>query len=68
MSGKELLGELELVGALGRISSSLKAAELVDLLAVDFAASLARVLAATEAPVVPAVRALVAGADSNPSG
>jgi UDP-GlcNAc:undecaprenyl-phosphate/decaprenyl-phosphate GlcNAc-1-phosphate transferase len=68
VNGKELLGEVELVGSLGRISSSVKAAELVEVLAVDFAAALARVLAAAEAPVVPAVRPLVAGADSNPSG
>jgi UDP-GlcNAc:undecaprenyl-phosphate/decaprenyl-phosphate GlcNAc-1-phosphate transferase len=66
VSGKEMLGELELVGSLGRLSPGVKAAELVEVLAVDFAAALARLLAAAEAlAVVPS--ALVAGVDPNPS-
>lgn len=65
VSGEELLGELELVGSLGRMSATVKAAELVEVLAVDFADALSRLLAA-EAQAVPAP-ALVAGADPNPS-
>jgi hypothetical protein len=66
VSGNQLLGELELVGALGRMSGAVKAAELVEVLAVDYADALARLLPAAEPPGTPA-RALVAGAGPNPS-
>jgi hypothetical protein len=66
VSGNELLGELELVGPLGRMSSSLKAAEMVELLAVDLAEALARLLPGDDPHEVRAA-ALVAGADPNPS-
>jgi UDP-GlcNAc:undecaprenyl-phosphate/decaprenyl-phosphate GlcNAc-1-phosphate transferase len=66
VSGNELLGELELVGALGRMSGAVKAAELVEVLAVDLADALVRVLPAAEAQAAPA-RPLAAGADPNPS-
>jgi UDP-GlcNAc:undecaprenyl-phosphate GlcNAc-1-phosphate transferase len=63
VSGKDLLGELELVGSLGRMSATVKAAEMVEVLAVDFADALSR-LQATDVPAAPA---LVAGVDPNPS-
>jgi UDP-GlcNAc:undecaprenyl-phosphate GlcNAc-1-phosphate transferase len=66
VSGNELLGELELVGALGRMSPGMKAAEMVEVLAVDFALALARLLPSVESATAPA-RPLVAGADANPS-
>jgi UDP-GlcNAc:undecaprenyl-phosphate GlcNAc-1-phosphate transferase len=64
VSGNALLGELELVGALGRMSAAVKAAELVEVLAVDFADALFRLLPAAEAQAAP-TRPLVAGADPN---
>jgi hypothetical protein len=66
VSGHELLGELELVGVLGRMSGTAKAAELVEVLAVDFADALGRLLPGAEPQAAPA-RALVAGAGPNPS-
>jgi UDP-GlcNAc:undecaprenyl-phosphate GlcNAc-1-phosphate transferase len=66
VSGQELLGELELVGSLGRMSASVKAAELVEILAVDFADALARLSPAAPSPAAPS-RALVTGADVNPT-
>jgi hypothetical protein len=66
VSGGELLGDLELVGALGRMSAAVKASELVEVLAVDFADALARLLPAAESRAAPS-GALVAGVDANPS-
>ena len=48
------------------MSASVKAAELVEILAVDFADALARLSPAAPSPAAPA-RALVAGADVNPT-
>ena len=66
VGGNELLGELELQGSPGGLSGTVKAAELVELLAVDLAAALARLLPAAESQDVPAA-ALLSGADPNPS-
>jgi UDP-GlcNAc:undecaprenyl-phosphate GlcNAc-1-phosphate transferase len=67
VSGQERLGELELVGSLGRMSASVRAAELVEVLAVDFADALARLWPPEERQPAAPPRALVAGVDANPS-
>ena len=64
--GAESLGEVVLVAALGRLSATLKASELVEVLSVDLAAALARVSDAAPERV-PAPAAMVAGPDPNPS-
>jgi len=66
VGGNAPLGELELQGSPGRLSGTVKAAELVELLAVDLAAALARLLPAAESQDVPAA-ALLSSADPNPS-
>jgi hypothetical protein len=66
VSGTQLLGEVELQASLGRMGAGPKASEIVDVLAVDLALALARLLSAAEKPGVPA-GALVAGVDPNPS-
>jgi UDP-GlcNAc:undecaprenyl-phosphate GlcNAc-1-phosphate transferase len=66
LSGNERLGELELVGSLGRMSASVKAAEMVEVLAVDLADALARLLPRDD-PHQVAAAALAAGVGPNPS-
>jgi UDP-GlcNAc:undecaprenyl-phosphate GlcNAc-1-phosphate transferase len=66
VSGTEILGELELGASLGGLRGGVRASELVEVLAVDLAAALARLLSIADKPAVPAA-ALVAGADPNPS-
>jgi hypothetical protein len=62
VSGTNLLGELELTAALGRLSGAVKAAEVVEVLAVDLAAALSRILSAAGKEGVPTA-GLVAGVD-----
>jgi hypothetical protein len=68
VSGTELLGELELAASLGRLSGGVKVSEIVDVVAIDLAAALSRILSAAAAHKegVPTA-GLVPGVDPNPS-
>ena len=67
VSGTELLGELELAASLGRLSAGVKASEIVDVVAVDLAAALSRILSAAERRESVPTAGLVPGVDPNPS-
>jgi len=67
VSGTELLGELELAASLGRLSGGVKASEIVDVVAIDLAAALSRILSAAARKEAVPTAGLVPGVDPNPS-